>query len=105
MLAGAGDVEEAALGVVDVVQFRSVCGVGDAIVEEQDAVIAGHDDNGAKPRAFGQAHGAGCHGIGAGQTGDRGAGAGDKLRGADEEAGFAGAIPAASQASVVGRPV
>jgi hypothetical protein len=57
----AGDVEKPPFSFVDVVQFRFVSGVGDALVEWQNALIAGHHNDCTKFQTLGEAHLRGHH--------------------------------------------
>ena len=54
--AGAGDVEEVALGVVDVLEVGGVGDGLDAGLERDDLVVAGGDDDGAELEALGEVH-------------------------------------------------
>ncbi len=56
--AGAGDVEQVALGVVDFLQIGVVADRFDALLQGNDFVVAGHHDHGAKLQPFGEVHGA-----------------------------------------------
>ena len=56
--AGAGDVEEVAFGVVDLVEVGVVGDGFDAGLEGDDGVVAGEDGDGAEFEAFGEVHGA-----------------------------------------------
>ena len=51
--ASAGDIEQAALGFVYVVELRFVRGVGDALVERQRSFVTRHHDDGTKFQTFG----------------------------------------------------
>lgn len=61
----AGDVEQVALGGIDLFQVGGVTGSFDARLRRDDLVIAGHDGHGAELQTFGQVHGADSHRIGA----------------------------------------
>ena len=56
--AGAGDVEQVALGVVDFLQIGVVADRLDALLQGDDLVVAGHHGHGAELQPLGQVHGA-----------------------------------------------
>jgi hypothetical protein len=56
--AGAGDVEQVALGVIDLLQISVVTDRLDALLQGNDFVVAGHYDHGAELKTFGKVHGA-----------------------------------------------
>ena len=56
--AGAGDVEQVALGVIDLLQIGIVADRLDALLQGNDFVVAGHHDHGPKLQTFGEVHGA-----------------------------------------------
>jgi hypothetical protein len=56
--AGAGYVEEVALGVVDFLEIGIIAYGFDAFLEGDDFIVAGHDGYGAEFQALGQVHGA-----------------------------------------------
>ena len=53
---GAGDVEQVALGGVDLVEFGLIADSFDSCLQRQHVVIAGGDDHGAKLEAFREMH-------------------------------------------------
>ena len=67
----AGDVEKSSFSFVDIVQFRFVSGIADALVEWQNALVASHPDDGTKLQPLGQTHLRGHHLGGAGQPVNR----------------------------------
>ena len=85
----AGDVEQSALGFVDVVQFRFVGCIGDPLVERQNAFVASHHDDGAEFQSLCEAHGRGRHLGRPRKVRDGGSGACDELRRPDEQANLA----------------
>ena len=54
--AGAGDVEQVPLGVVDLLQVGVVADGLDALLQRNDLVVAGHHDDGAELQPLGQVH-------------------------------------------------
>lgn len=56
--AGTGDVEQVALGVVNLVEFGFVGDGFDALLQGQNIVIAGHDGDGLVLKPFSKVHGA-----------------------------------------------
>ena len=54
----AGDVEQMALGVIDLLQIGVVADRLDALLQRNDLIVAGHDHHGAKLQPLGQMHGA-----------------------------------------------
>jgi hypothetical protein len=54
----AGDVEEVALGVIDLLQVGIVSDRFDALLQGDDLVVAGHYRHGAELQSLGQVHGA-----------------------------------------------
>jgi hypothetical protein len=55
---GSGDVEQVALGVVDLFQVGVVGHRFDPFLRGNDLVVAGHDDNRSELQTFGEVHGA-----------------------------------------------
>ena len=86
----AGDIQQSALGFVDVVELCFVRGIGDTLIKRQYSFVAGHNDDSAEFQALGQAHRSGRHVVVARDPGDRGSGARDKLRRSDEQADLMG---------------
>lgn len=55
---GAGDVEQMALGVIDLLQIRIVTDRLDTLLQGDYFVIAGHYNHGAELQTFGEMHSA-----------------------------------------------
>jgi hypothetical protein len=56
--AGAGDVEQVTLGIIDLLQVRIVADRLDALLQWYDLVVAGHHRDGPKFKPLRQVHGA-----------------------------------------------
>jgi len=89
----AGDIEQSALGFVDVVELCLVRGIGDTLVERQGSFVASHHDDGTKFQALCEAHRSGRHVTLTREAGNRGSGASNELRRPDEQANFMGRYP------------
>lgn len=55
--AGAGYIQQMALGVVDLFQLRVICSGINALLGRNDFIITGHDRYNPKLHALGQVHG------------------------------------------------
>ena len=54
----AGDVEQVALGVIDLLQIRVVTHGLDPLLQGNDLIVTGHHHHRSKFQSFGQMHGA-----------------------------------------------